>query len=158
MTLSEPKSAFQNEFSSRVASDKGDGPWPPQPKGQVQFRVVPRPSPTPAKVDLRGRKVILKRALTAVVGPAAQVSRRARWVRVHAAGHGGRPRNGGRRSSPEKEVEDGHGIREVDAAVVVHVAGLHPSRAWAAAEKEDQDENRIADVEIAAPVRVSPGE
>src|SRR5881296_120498 len=80
--LESPESAFQNEIPSRVASDKGDGPSPPQPKGQVHFRVVPRPSPAPAKVDLRGRKIILKRALTAVVGPAAQVSRRARWVRV----------------------------------------------------------------------------
>src|SRR5213594_4010071 len=48
---------------SRRASDKGDGPSPPQPKGQVHFRVVARPSTAPAKVDLRGRKVILKRAL-----------------------------------------------------------------------------------------------
>ena len=48
---------------SRRASDKGDGPSPPQPKGQVHYRVVARPSTAPAKVDLRGRKVILKRAL-----------------------------------------------------------------------------------------------
>src|SRR5438093_1100834 len=43
-----PKSAFQNEI--------------PSPKGQVHFRVVRRPFTAPAEVDLRGRKVILKRA------------------------------------------------------------------------------------------------
>src|SRR3989442_15308760 len=48
---------------SRRASDKGDGPSPPQPKGQVHFRAVPTPFTAPAEVDLRGRKVILKRAL-----------------------------------------------------------------------------------------------
>src|SRR5262245_37848965 len=48
---------------SRRASDKGDGPSPPQPKGQVHFRVVPELSAASVKVDLRGRKVILKRAL-----------------------------------------------------------------------------------------------
>src|SRR2546422_11610449 len=48
---------------SRRASDKGDRPSPRQPKGQVHFRVVRSPSTAPAKVNLRGRKVILKRAL-----------------------------------------------------------------------------------------------
>src|SRR5213594_2746308 len=52
---------------SRRASDKGDGPSPPQPKGQVHPRVVRRPSTAPAGVDLRGRKVILKRALIPVL-------------------------------------------------------------------------------------------
>ena len=41
---------------------------PPQPKGQVHSRVVPRPSTAPAEVDLRGRKVILKRALIMLRG------------------------------------------------------------------------------------------
>src|SRR5213594_1735182 len=50
---------------SRRASDKGDGPSPRQPIGQVHSRVVPRPS-TALEVDLRGRKVILKRALSRI--------------------------------------------------------------------------------------------
>src|SRR5437867_4323190 len=57
--LESPESAFQNEIPSRVASDKGDGPSPPQPKGQVHSRVVPRPSAAPAEVDLHGKGRIM---------------------------------------------------------------------------------------------------
>src|SRR5881397_921397 len=67
---------------SRRASDKGDGPSPPQPKGQVHFRAVPRPSRAPAEVDLRGRKVILKRALRAFLDKSARrFSPGASWPR-----------------------------------------------------------------------------
>src|SRR3989442_13101962 len=64
---------------SRRASDKGDGPSPPQPIGQVHSRVVRRPSTALAKVDLRGRNVILKRALSSShdTGGAPRTPRRA---------------------------------------------------------------------------------
>ena len=64
---------------SRRASDKGDGPSPPQPKGQVHFRAVPTPSPAPGEVDLRGRKVVLKRAPRAHFGMKFRAALPAPW-------------------------------------------------------------------------------
>src|SRR2546426_9358362 len=53
---------LQGKTSLSTAQENLHPPSPPQPKGQVHSRVVRKPFTAPVEVDLRGWKVILKRA------------------------------------------------------------------------------------------------